>query len=59
MSEDMNGDMNGELEPRVGRTELEDIQMQSNQVTDEVSSIVCYFTFSLSNYVHREVGLQK
>ena len=30
-------DMNGEVEPRVGRSELEDIQMQSNQVTDEVS----------------------
>ena len=32
---DMN-DMNGEVEPRMGRSEVEDIQMQSNQVTDEV-----------------------
>ena len=34
---DMNDmDMNGEVEPRVCRSEAEDIQMQSNQATDEV-----------------------
>ncbi len=35
MADDMNGDM--EPAPVVPRSELEELQLQSNQVTDEVS----------------------